>query len=317
MTTAAGPSPAAPAVPALWLLVLITVSGTMAMHMVVPALPDAARGLASGAGPMQMALSIYIIGLGVGQLFYGPLSDAYGRRPLVMAGLALYALGGVLAAAAPNVTVLLVARLLQALGGCAGLALGRAIVRDTLPPGEGVRQLALLNLMVMASPGLAPVIGGAVSGAFGWRAVFVVLAGIGAVTLWFAWRRLPETAQPSGRIGVKSVRRDYRALLGSRRFLGFALGGSCSTTAFFAFVSAAPFIYTTELHLPPAKIGLYMGLLALGMGAGNLLTSRLIRRVPVERLLRIGNAISLASAAGLLGVILADQLSVSVTLLAG
>ena len=117
--------------PPMWLRVLFTISGTMAMHMFVTALPDAARSLGTTPGQMQMAISIYIIGLAAGQLCYGPLSDALGRRPMLITGLALYALGSVAAAFAPNLGTLLAARLLQALGGCAGLALGRAIVRDT------------------------------------------------------------------------------------------------------------------------------------------------------------------------------------------
>ena len=125
--------------PPMWLLVLITISGTMAMHMFVPALPDAARALGTTAGQMQMAVSIYIIGLAAGQLGYGPLSDALGRRPMLITGLALYALGSVAAAVAPNLGTLLAARLLQALGGCAGLALGRAIVRVTTQAEAAIR----------------------------------------------------------------------------------------------------------------------------------------------------------------------------------
>ncbi|QJW84146.1 Bcr/CflA family efflux MFS transporter [Ramlibacter terrae] len=311
------PVPASPPpTPALWLLVLVTLTGTMAMHMFVPALPDAAASLGTGAGPMQMTIGIYVIGLGVGQLFYGPLSDAYGRRPLLMTGLGLYALGGLVAALAPNLATLLGARLLQAPGGCAGVALGRAIVRDTQPPSNAVRQMALMNLMVLVSPGLAPVVGGALAGAWGWRAVFVMLAAIGAVTLWFARRRLPETAQPSGKFGIATLRRDYGALFRMRRFMGYSLGGAGATTSFFAFVAAAPFIYTTELHQPPALVGVYMGLMAFGMATGNYLTSRLIRSVSAERLLRTGNLISLGSAATLLAVIALGQLSVPATLLA-
>src|SRR5206468_1930764 len=119
------------AAPPLWLLVLITVSGTLAMHMFVPALPDAATSLGTTTGQMQMSVSIYIIGLAAGQLFYGPLSDALGRRPMLIAGLVLYTVGGAAAIFAPGLPTLLAARLVQALGGCAGLALGRAIVRDT------------------------------------------------------------------------------------------------------------------------------------------------------------------------------------------
>ena len=146
-------APSAGHAPPLWLLTLITLSGTLAMHMFVPALPDAARYLGVGSAAVQGAIGIYILGLAVGQLAYGPLSDALGRRPLLLTGLSLYALGGIAAMLAPNVTFLVAARALQALGGCAGLALGRAMVRDTNTPDEAVRALALLNLMMMVGPG--------------------------------------------------------------------------------------------------------------------------------------------------------------------
>lgn len=292
------------------MLVLITISGTMAMHMFVPALPDAARGLAASTGQMQMTISVYIVGLAVGQLFYGPFSDALGRRPLLMWGLGLYTAGGIAAALAPGLPTLLAARLLQALGGCAGLALGRAIVRDTTKAEAAVGQLALLNLMIMVGPGLAPIVGGAVSAQFGWRAIFVLLAAAGAVTLWFTWRRLPETATPSGRIGVRTLVADYRSLLASPRFVGFALGGGAATTSVYAFLSAAPFIFVNELHQPVHKVGIYAGLMVLGMAVGNALTSRLVRTTPSATLLRLGNSLSFASAIVLLAVVLTGHLSV-------
>jgi MFS transporter, DHA1 family, multidrug resistance protein len=295
--------------PPLWLLVLITISGTMAMHMFVPALPDAARALGTTPGQMQMAISIYIIGLAAGQLCYGPLSDALGRRPLLMTGLGLYAVGSVAAAFAPNLGTLLAARLVQALGGCAGLALGRAIVRDTTQAESAIRELALLNLMIMVGPGLAPVVGGAVSAAVGWRAIFALLAVGGVLTLFFTWRLLPETGHPSGRVGVGTLVADYRELLTSRRFVGFALGGGSATTCVYAFLSAAPFIFVNELHEPVHMVGVYAGLMVLGMAAGNALTSVLAQRMPGARLLRIGNTLSLASGVVLLAIVLTGHLT--------
>ena len=141
----------------LWLLVMITLSGTLAMHMFVPALPDAARALHTNSAAVQATIGIYILGLAFGQLFYGPLSDALGRRPMLMVGLSLYLGAGIVAALAPNVETLVLARLFQALGGCAGLALGRAMVRDTTSADEAVRALALLNLIMMVGPPMAAI----------------------------------------------------------------------------------------------------------------------------------------------------------------
>lgn len=295
----------------VWLLALITVSGTLAMHMFVPALPAASRDLGASIAQMQMTISLYILGVAAGQLVYGPLSDALGRRPMLIVGLSLYVVASVGAAFAPEVHSLIVARLLQALGGCAGLALGRAVVRDTAPPDEAVRHLALINLIMMAGPGLAPIIGSGLSAGFGWRSIFWVLAALGAVTLAFTWRRLPETSTPSGTLKVASLARDYSGLLGSRRFLGFAFGGACSTTSIYAFISAAPYFVTSELHRPLHEVGFYLAIVMVGIALGNILTRQLIRRVPMARLLISGNAISLVSSAAFLALAALGHLTVA------
>ena len=185
----------------LWLLTLITFSGTLAMHIFVPALPEAARDLGASVGGMQLTVSVYILGLAVGQLAYGPLSDRFGRRPVLMAGLVLYALAGLAAAFAPDVHSLIVARLLQALGGCAGLVIGRAIVRDTALPQEAARRMAMMNLMVAIGPGAAPIVGGALASTLGWRSIFFALALLGIVNLLFSWRLLPESKAPAATAG--------------------------------------------------------------------------------------------------------------------
>ena len=177
----------------LWLLALITFSGTLAMHIFVPALPQAARELGASIGAMQMTMSVYIFGLAVGQLVYGPLSDRFGRRSMLTLGLVIYTVTGLWAAFAPDVDTLIVVRLLQALGGCAGLVIGRAIVRDTALPTEAARRLAIMNLMVAVGPGLAPLLGGALTSAFGWRSIFFLLAGLGVINLLCTWKLLPET----------------------------------------------------------------------------------------------------------------------------
>jgi len=290
----------------LWLLVLVTFSGTLAMHMFVPALTVASSALHVDAATIRMTISVYIFGLAVGQLVYGPLSDVFGRRPTLLAGLALYTVGGLAATLAPSVGVLIAARLVQAAGGCAGLLLGRAIVRDTAESNDAVRRLALMSLMTMVGPGLAPLVGGLLAGAFGWRAIFVVLTGLGILNFTVSWRLLPETGTPSGRISAGSVARDYRTLLASPRFLGFAFGGGCATTSFYGFIAAAPFIFINELHRPLHEVGIYLGLLIVGVSIGNILAGRLIGRVTtIERLLVAGNLVSVAAAIVVLAAFLA------------
>lgn len=290
--------------PPLWLLALLTLSGTLAMHIFAPALPEAARALGVGAGIMQLTVSLYIVGLAFGQLVYGPLSDRFGRRPALMAGLALYALAGLVAATASGVATLIVARLFQALGGCAGLALGRAMVRDTAAPLEAARRLALLNLMVTLGPGLAPIVGGALAQTTGWRSILILLCALGAMLLVLAWRLLPETAFASRDASLARLGRDYRSLLRSKAFLGFAIGGGCATTSMYAFVAAAPFVLTDELKRPPAEIGPSLAVLIVGIWLGSALASRLILRVAPARLLIGANLVSVAAAFALLGFVL-------------
>jgi DHA1 family bicyclomycin/chloramphenicol resistance-like MFS transporter len=294
----------------LWLLALATFSGTLGMHIFVPALPSAAADLGTGIAAMQTTISLYILGLATGQLFYGPLADWLGRRPVMLAGLALYTVAGLVAAFAPQVHVLIAARLFQALGGCAGLVLGRTIVRDTAAPSEAAQRLALMNLMITAGPSLAPIAGGALATTLGWRSIFFALTGLGVVCLMFAWRMLPETGTPSSGTGISVLARNYRRLLGSRAFLGFSVGGGCATTSMYAFIASAPFIFVNQLHRSVHESGIYIAFLVSGMWLGSALTSRLITKVSLDRLLIRANAVSVLAAFAFLAAVLSHHLSV-------
>ena len=294
----------------LWLLVLITLSGTLGMHMFVPALPQAARDLGTSPGEMQLTISLYIAGLGAGQLFYGPLSDAFGRWPLLLTGLALYAVAGVVAALSSGVHALIAARLLQALGGCAGLVLGRAIVRDTAHADDALRKLALLNLMTLFGPGLAPIVGAFVGTHAGWRSIFYLLATMGALAFVCTARLLPETARPAGTLSTGKLLRDYGTLLRSPVFSGFAFGGGCATTSFYAFLAAGPFIFADQLHRPATELGVSVALLMVGVSVGNFGGARLARRFSARQVLMGANLLSLGSAVALLAVGVSGHLSV-------
>ncbi|MBI0534781.1 Bcr/CflA family efflux MFS transporter [Roseomonas sp. KE2513] len=292
----------------LWLLASITFSGTVGMYIFVPALPQAAEALGGSAGAMQLTVSLYVLGLALGQPFYGPLADRFGRRPVLMAGLGLYTVAGLLAGLAPDAGTLVVARLFQALGGCSGVVLARAIVRDTSAAKEAARRLALLNLMVTAGPGLAPLVGAAVAATAGWRVVLLLLCALGLANLAFTWRLLPETGRSTG-IAAATIMRDYARLAVSPVFLGYALLGGCMTTAAYAFFSAAPFIFR-DLGRPEHEVGIYLAILVVGISLGNALASRVIGRASLDGVLRWSGAASLASALLLLAVVLSGGLTV-------
>ena len=294
----------------LWLLTLITFSGTFAMHSFVPALPEAAQALGASLGEMQATMSVYIFGLAVGQLAYGPLSDRFGRRPVLMAGLVLYTAAGLAAAFVSDAHALIVARLLQALGGSAGLVIGRAIVRDSALPHEAGRRLAVMNLMIVLGPGLAPVVGGVLAAGLGWRSIFFGLALLGIVNLLFSWRLLPETRSADTTPRMSALAHNYGRLLVSPAFVGFAIGGGCATTSMYAFLGASPFIFIQQLHRPDYEVGLYPAIVMVGVWLGTAAATRLIRRLPIDRLAVSANLLSVLASFVFLGAVLSSQLTV-------
>jgi DHA1 family bicyclomycin/chloramphenicol resistance-like MFS transporter len=281
------------------LLVALTACGTLGMHVIIPALPATAKALDISISTVQLTITLYLIGLSIGQLLYGPVSDRFGRRPVLLAGMTLFTLASVVTAAAPNAAVLVGARILQSIGGCSGLVLGRAAVRDSATPDRAAGQLALLTLVMSMVPAIAPAIGGYITAYVHWRASYVLLAAIGAATLLATILVLPETNRASveGPAG-RSLMRGYGRLLRSRAFRGYAIGGACSTTSFYGFMAAAPFIFEDHLHRPTQEVGLYYLVLMLGVALGSFAANRLSRRIGLRAGLRIANGLAILGGAG-------------------
>src|SRR5450631_4125785 len=199
------------------LLVALTACGTMGMHVIIPALPATARALDMSIATTQLTITLYLIGLASGQLFYGPVSDRFGRRPVLLVGLTLFTLASIVTACAPNAGVLIGSRILQSIGGCAGLVLGRAAVRDAATPDKAAGQLAMLTLVMSIVPALAPAVGGYLTAYIHWRASYVLLAAMGGLTLLVSFAILPETNQTrSGGASGRSLLSGYAILVRSR-----------------------------------------------------------------------------------------------------
>lgn len=293
------------------LLVAMTACGTLGMHVIIPALPATARAMGISISTVQLTITLYLIGLAVGQLLYGPLSDRFGRRPVLVLGLTLFTLASTAAALAPNPTVLIGARILQSIGGCAGLVLGRAAVRDGATPDKAAGQLALLTVVMSVVPAIAPAIGGYVTAFVHWRASYFLLAAIGAATLVATVLVLPETNLPGpGRRAPLRFARGYTRLLRSRLFVGYAVAGALTTTSFYGFMAASPFIFENLLHRPTQAVGMYYLLLMAGVASGGMIANRLSRRVTLRTGLRIANMLGIAGAAGFMAAELTGHLSV-------
>jgi len=301
--------------PSVWGIAVLTFSGTLGMYIFVPALSQAASDFAASPASIQFTISLYVLGLAAGQLVYGPLSDRLGRRPVLMGALGLFVLAGILAMLAPSTPVLIVARALQGMGGCAGLVLGRVIVRDVFPAREAAGRLAMVNIMMTLGPGLAPVLGGALTAGLGWRSVLLFLVLLGGAMLVYVWRFLPETRLLAEGGLASGALMQYRRLLRSRQFMAYAVGGACVTTAVYAIYAGAPFIFTGRLQRPPMEVGLYLGLVSMGIILGNVLASRLVRHVKLLTLVTGASLVSICAALGLLLVALAGTPSVLAVLL--
>ena len=260
--------------PALAFLVWISISGTFPIHIFVPALPDAARELQVSPAAIQLTITAYLIGLSIGQLVLGILSDRFGRRPVLLTGLLLYVLASAAAAMAPNLGVLVLARVFQAIGGCSGLVLGRAITRDSAGPERATAHMAILGASISIGPALAPIFGAQLAMHLGWRAIFIVLAIVNSALLLATVLTLPETYLRRTSIDAKSYLKRYFKLLRTPIFLQFCIGGAFATTSFYAFVAAAPFILKDQFDLSVDIIGVIFLVVVGSLTLGSLLASR-------------------------------------------
>jgi len=287
--------------PSMVLLVTITMMGTIAMHMFIPAMPDTARDLHTTAAVVQLTVTMYVIGLAVGQLVYGPLSDRFGRRPVLLCGLLLFVLASAMAAMAGSIGELVVARVLQALGACSGLVLGRAMVRDVTTADKAAGSMAVLLSAISIAPALAPALGGYLVVWAGWRAMFMLLTLIAAGMLFWSVLALPETNRNTVPLpGMRAMFNSYVSLLRRPVFRGYALGGCASSTSLYGFFAASPFIFIDLLQRSPDEFGLYYLLIVATLSLGSLAASRLTRRFSIRTLTHAGNVVQIVASLALL-----------------
>ncbi|UYN94622.1 MAG: Bcr/CflA family multidrug efflux MFS transporter [Enhydrobacter sp.] len=260
----------------LVLLALLSAFTPLSIDMYLPALPVIASDLKGTAGDIQLTLSAFMIAFGAGQIFYGPAGDRFGRRPVILVGLAIYVLasaGCAFAAAAGHLVTL---RVLQGLAACGGVVLARTMVRDLAEKDQAARAMSLMMACTSIAPMLAPLIGGQVLWYLGWRAIFWVLAAIGVVAFLAAWLRLPETLRPEYRqpLRIGSVLKRFGELLRHRAFMGYAFTGAFQFAALFSFLSGSPFVLIETYGIAPRAYGLVFGGMVVFMTIGSLLNAR-------------------------------------------
>jgi DHA1 family bicyclomycin/chloramphenicol resistance-like MFS transporter len=281
----------------LALLMAMTAIGPATLNIMVPALPRLVQRLATDTGTVQLTLSLYLLSLAAAQLLLGPLSDRFGRRPVVLAGLALAVIASLAAIATDSINALIVARVVQAVGASTGIVMGRAIIRDLYERERAASMIGLVTTAMVIAPMISPLIGGILDTAFGWEAIFLFIAGFAALVLMWAALVLPET-RPAGVAGAPAMLlRDWRALLADAKFHGYVLAGALGSAPFFTFLGGGPYVVVTLMGRSSAEFGLWFAVSSFGYMSGNFTAARLSQRFGVDAMIAGGAAFELVGSA--------------------
>lgn len=288
--------------PLVIVLAMLTMADILAIDLYLPAFPAVAESFAASEAQVRATLSVFVFGLAIGQLAYGPLLDRFGRRMPLLVGIALFVAGSVLAAVAPSIEMLLGARLLQAAGAAAGLVAPRAIVTDLFAEREAAAVYSVLGQIQMAAPVLAPLLGVLILQWGGWRACFWLLALLVLVAWMAAYRVVPDSlpAHQRSPLSPRAIASAYAGLLRDRVFLRYSLASACLLGGLFAYISSSPFILMSGFGLSSVQFGLTFGGIAILIIASGGLNIRLLPRFGPRRLLLAGLTLHALAALALL-----------------
>ena len=294
--------------PVTALLTALVALGPISTDLYLPSLPSLARYFNVGVDDIQLTLSVFLVGLATAQLVYGPLSDRFGRRPVLLVGLAIYVVASFVCMLSPSVPVLVVARFVQAVGACVGPVLGRAIVRDVYGREGAARVLAYMSAAMALAPAIGPILGGFLENWFGWRINFLALVVYGSGGLVIAWRILPETNRARDLQAAQLIRMllGYRGFLNHRTYVGYVLCCAFAYSGIFAFISGSSYVLQEVVGLGPIGFGLCFAGVVIGYIIGTVVAGRLSRRLGIDRLIAVGAGIGVGGGALLLALALAD-----------
>ncbi len=280
----------------------LTGLGPLSVDAYLPAFPALARDFATEPASVQGTLSTFFLGMGAGHLFYGPISDRFGRRAPVLFGLSLFIVASVACALAPNIQSFWIARLVQSIGACAGLMVSRAAVRDLYDGADMARFFSLLVLVLGIAPIIGPLVGGQIMVLFGWREIFWMLAGVGIVLLAVVHYWMPETLPLSRRSagGLRPALKSYAELIRDRHYMAHIVAASLVFTGLFAYIAGSPFVFIEYYGVSPQAYGFYFGANAVGLVAMSQLNAWLLKRHKPETLLTLWLWVYLAAAVVLL-----------------
>lgn len=292
-----------PLAPWLWTLLLLVVVclPRISIDLYLPALPAMADQLKASDAQLQLTLSLYMLGYALSMLLGGPLCDRYGRRPVLLAGTALFLLASLACMLATCVEALMAARLVQALGGCCGTLVGRVMVRDRCAPEEQARLLGLLSMGIALSPMLAPPLGSLINHLLGWRGLFLCLSLVAAAAWLLMYKRLAETRPPAPQPAAgENLLRLYLRLLSEAYFMRYSLAIGCLYCTYFPFILQSPALLQRQLGLSPGVYALVFAATVAGYLLGSRWFQRLAPRHGADRLISAACLLNLAGAGLLL-----------------
>lgn len=289
------------------LLTALTAFGPLATDMYLPSLPAMAEDFATDVGTVQLTLSVFMAGFGLSQLVVGPLSDRFGRRPVLIVGVGLYFLATAACAVAPTIEFLIGLRFIQAIGACTGVVVARAVVRDVYGRDRAAKVLAYMGTAMALAPVIAPVIGGYLVMWSGWRSIFAALAIFGFVLVLLVWRQMGETNPNKDAMATRPtwLARNYATLLGDRSYVGYVLVNTFVFCGMFAFISGSSFVLITFLGLPPNLFGMCFGIAVLGYMTGTIVAGKLTIKVGIDGMLCAGGMVAMLGGISMVGLALA------------
>jgi len=274
------------------LLTALVALGPISTSLYIPSMPQLVVDFATEPALVQRSFTIFMVGFASTQLIYGPLSDRFGRRPVLVGGLLLYIAASLACALSESIEAFLLARLAQGIGACAGPVIGRAVVRDSFARQDAARAFAFIGTAISVAPALGPLIGGFLEVWLGWQAAFAFLMVYGGVMLWLALTRLRETIPDRDPMATSPLRlvHNYAALLRHRRYVGYLAPGVFGFGGLFAYVSTSPFLIVDRLGIEPDVFGLLTIFTVSAYATGAYLAGRAQGRISDHTVLRLGLA---------------------------
>ncbi|MDZ5697776.1 multidrug effflux MFS transporter [Chelativorans sp. M5D2P16] len=276
--------------PHILTLVIAAATASVATNVFLPSLPGMATYFGADYALAQLTVSFYLGATAILQLFIGPASDRFGRRPVMLFSFGVFILSTFAAIHAPTMELLLFYRLLQAFAA-AGMVLSRAVVRDTVDANEAASRIGYITMGMTVAPMVGPIIGGFLDALYGWQAAFYLMLVFGIVAFTVVYLDLGETNHQRS-ASMAAQFRNYPELFRSRRFWGYAATAAFTSGGFFAFLGGGPFVATRILELSPAIYGLYFAIVTIGYAVGNFLSGRHSQSIGINRMMLIGNLIA-------------------------